>query len=219
MSSKADYVCSYCSKIFKNPIILPCFHNICEHHLKETNVLKDKSIKCETCKFDINLKTYRIKPNKHAKILLDQESYLSEEEKCSKNLLIEDLKKLMELNKSFEDQKNDLDMKSKNHFKDIRDQMKSSFNQAIAYINKYYSDMKEKVKNAEISCLSRINISNMDISHETKFKNFNETFLEPNLTIESINQMNQKQQLEMKKIQLEIDKLGRLKDNLKISNI
>ena len=49
----------------------------------------------------------------------------------------------------------------------------------------------------------------MDISHETEFKNLNEKFLEPNLAIESISQMNQEQQLEMKKIQSEIDKLGR----------
>ena len=117
MNSKADYVCSYCSRIFKNPILLPCLHTICEHHLKEITVLRDKLIKCETCEFDIDLTTYKIKPNKHAKILLGKEFYLSEEEKSFKNSLENDLKKLLELNKSFEEQKNYLDMKSKNHFK------------------------------------------------------------------------------------------------------
>ena len=96
MSSKVDYVCSYCPKIFKNPIIIPCFHTICEHHLQETNFLKNKLIKCKICKLDIDLTTYTIKPNKHAKILLEQESYLSEVGKSSKNSLEEDLKKLME---------------------------------------------------------------------------------------------------------------------------
>ncbi len=49
MSVKADFTCLICSKIFKNPFVLPCGDSICEEHLKESEVLKNNSFKCQSC--------------------------------------------------------------------------------------------------------------------------------------------------------------------------
>jgi hypothetical protein len=50
MSVKLDFQCSYCNKILKNPIQLPCICvTFCAEHLKDSNVLKDKCIKCNRC--------------------------------------------------------------------------------------------------------------------------------------------------------------------------
>ena len=46
---KSSLTCSYCSKIYKNPIELPCSHTLCKEHLAEKNVNK---IKCAECKQD-----------------------------------------------------------------------------------------------------------------------------------------------------------------------
>jgi hypothetical protein len=34
-STKSDYTCSYCNKIFKDPVTLPCNDNICAQHLRD----------------------------------------------------------------------------------------------------------------------------------------------------------------------------------------
>ena len=74
-----DFQCSCCNKILKNPIHLPCFcDTICAEHLKDSNVLKEKCIKCHRCNeaFPLNesdFKTYEIVQN-----LLAKEIYLGD---------------------------------------------------------------------------------------------------------------------------------------------
>ncbi len=34
-STKSDYTCSYCNKIFKDHVTLPCNDNICAQHLRD----------------------------------------------------------------------------------------------------------------------------------------------------------------------------------------
>ena len=38
---KSSYICSYCSKIYKDPVELPCGDLICEEHLNEEKLLKN----------------------------------------------------------------------------------------------------------------------------------------------------------------------------------
>ena len=47
---KKSLTCSYCFKIYKEPIELPCEDYICKEHLKENDVVKTNKIKCPTCK-------------------------------------------------------------------------------------------------------------------------------------------------------------------------
>ena len=55
-SPKSQLTCSYCSKIIKDPIQLPCDDSICREHLKERDTLKAKKIKCKKEKRKITLK-------------------------------------------------------------------------------------------------------------------------------------------------------------------
>ena len=75
-----DLTCSFCSKIFQDPIELPCSHSLCKQHLAETNVLKQKRIKCIECKQDFQVKDNDFKLNNFLKKLLDEHDYLSDEE-------------------------------------------------------------------------------------------------------------------------------------------
>ena len=47
---KSQLTCSYCSKIWKDPILLPCDEVICREHLAEREVVKENRIKCNKCK-------------------------------------------------------------------------------------------------------------------------------------------------------------------------
>jgi hypothetical protein len=46
----SQLTCSYCSKIWKDPILLPCDEVICREYLAEREVVKENRIKCNKCK-------------------------------------------------------------------------------------------------------------------------------------------------------------------------
>ena len=62
---KLSLTCSNCSKMFKNPIELPCKHIMCEEHLIEKEAIKQNRIKCFNCKQEFD-----VKGNEFRKIIL-----------------------------------------------------------------------------------------------------------------------------------------------------
>jgi hypothetical protein len=82
---KSILTCSFCSKIFKDPIELPCSHNLCQEHLLEKDVVKQNKIKCGDCKQEFEVKDNEFKPKLLVKKLLHKIVYLSEEEVALKN--------------------------------------------------------------------------------------------------------------------------------------
>jgi len=93
MFLKPSLKCHQCSKIFKGPITLPCGHTICDGHLSELNVIKSNSIKCmyvrfngETkngisCEQEFNLSESKFMFINIIKVQIDNQDYLSREEK------------------------------------------------------------------------------------------------------------------------------------------
>ena len=77
---KSILTCSFCSKIFQDPIELPCSHNLCKIHLLEKDVVKQNKIKCVKCKSDFEVKDNDFKAIKILKEQLDELVYLSDEE-------------------------------------------------------------------------------------------------------------------------------------------
>ncbi len=79
-SQKSHLICSYCSRIFKDPIILPCDDSICREYLSERTVVKENKIKCKECDEEFQIKDYDIKLNVTLANLKESHSYLSQEE-------------------------------------------------------------------------------------------------------------------------------------------
>ena len=76
MNLKLDFECSCCNKILKNPIQLPCLcDTICAEHLKDSNVLKEKCIKCNRCQEVFSLSENEFKSNRIVQNLLAKEIY------------------------------------------------------------------------------------------------------------------------------------------------
>ena len=77
LKSKSHLTCSFCSKIFKDPIELPCGDSICRKHLSERDVVKEKRIKCKECneEFGVKGKQFQIDSSIHE---VNRESMLSE---------------------------------------------------------------------------------------------------------------------------------------------
>jgi hypothetical protein len=87
LKSKSQFSCSYCSRIFKDPIQLPCDDSIYHEHLSERNVVKENRIKCKKCNEEFVVKGKQFKSNDDLRKLLERsESYLSEEESSLKKI-------------------------------------------------------------------------------------------------------------------------------------
>lgn len=41
--------CKTCKRIFNKPVILPCGHSICKHHLDNIKANKVKQVFCKSC--------------------------------------------------------------------------------------------------------------------------------------------------------------------------
>jgi hypothetical protein len=88
--SKSTLTCSYCSKIFQDPIMLPCKHNLCNENLVEKNFAKQNRIKRIECKHEFDVKDNDFKSNTLVLKLKDELLYLSDEEvSLKKNIKIQ----------------------------------------------------------------------------------------------------------------------------------
>ena len=112
LKSKANWTCSYCSRIFRDPILLPCGDSICRDHLKDRDVVKENRIKCKKCNDEFQIKDNEFITNNDLKTLVESQSYLSEEEL--------DLKKVLE--DSIENTKHEITYLSNSLCAKIRDQ-------------------------------------------------------------------------------------------------
>jgi hypothetical protein len=74
-SKKSQLTCSYCSIIFKDPILLPCDDSICREHLKDRDVVKQSKIKCKKCNEEFGVRNNQFKSSNELKKFLDSHSY------------------------------------------------------------------------------------------------------------------------------------------------
>ena len=120
---KSSLTCSYCSKIFKDPIELPCKHHLCNEHLTEKDLVKQNRIKCGECKKDFQIKDNDFRSTTLVNKLLDEHVYLSDEG-VSLKTQIEDLIQIFyQMYEQFNMNKTNLDLDVHNHLQEIRFQL------------------------------------------------------------------------------------------------
>jgi hypothetical protein len=119
-SFKSTLTCSYCIKIFKDPIELPCKHNLCKGHLKKKSVVKRNRIKCMECKQEFQVKDNEFKSNNTLKKQLDEHIYLSNQQFSFKNKIQDSIRTFFQMYEEFALNKTTLDMDVHEHFQDIR---------------------------------------------------------------------------------------------------
>jgi len=228
MSEKSDFICSFCSKILKNPINLPCFDIICEHHLTETSVLHDKWIKCATCKVTFDLDTHTFVPNRILKNLLEKQFYLSDEEKYLKKSLENSLQDFFKLSEGYDQAKNTIGLKAHEHFQEIRYQIDLHREKLIEKIDKIYLSMIEQTKNVEASVSNNLSkkLEQMDTLGKTSHSNtleeelekLNDSLRETNLSANKLKEKFRKQEEANAKIKSKLNKISQIEEHLKASN-
>jgi hypothetical protein len=218
---KSSLTCSFCSKIFQDPIELPCSHSLCKQHLAETNVLKQNKIKCIECKQDFQVKDSELKLNNFLKKLLDDHDYLSDEEFSLKKKIQDSIRQFFQMHEQFTLNRTRIDLDVHNHFQEIRFQLDEHREKIKQKIDEIYMEMIEKTKKFEAAYLKsvedQLNASLKSFETKSLEKSLKETvesFRNPNLLIDSIRYMQRKQEEAIGELKLKLDEQSQVKDNL-----
>jgi hypothetical protein len=220
MSVKVDFTCLICSKILKNPFSLPCGDTICEEHLNDPKVLKNNSIKCQSCKEVFEVKNNQmIRSNKALQNLIQKELFLSDAEKTKKKSLEKSLRDFFNLNEQLQESKNIFELDCYNHFQEVRRKIDVQREELKDQIDKISLTMIDQIKTIEISYAIRIKefkVEAFDLDKEKKI--LNETFRDVNILISSINLLQVKQDEAASRLKSNLSEISQMKTFLIKSN-
>jgi hypothetical protein len=221
-SQKSQLTCSYCSRIFKDPIQLPCEDSICRQHLSERTVVKANRIKCKKCNEDFAVKNNEFKSNNQLKHSIESHSHLSDQELGLKQELEESIKKFFEFYDEFIQNRTKLASDVFEHFQEMRFQIDEHRERLKVRIDDIALEMIEQIKKYEEIYLKNLNenFPSLDdgVSLEKKLNEIEELFRNPNLLIESIKEMHQRQDESLNEIQSKLDQMAKVNDILEATN-
>ena len=187
-SQKSVLTCSYCSRIFKDPIQLPCGDSICLEHLSDRNVCKENKIECKKCSEEFGVKSNDFKSNEDLKKLIEDQTHLSEGEINLKQELEVSVRKFFLLYDEFAQNKNKIESDVFDHFQEMRFQVDEQREELKNKIDEIALELIDKIKKCEESLSKNLkeNFSSFDEtkSFEDELNQIEETFRHPNLLIE-----------------------------------
>ena len=222
---KLNLTCSFCKKIFKNPVELPCEDLICKEHLNEKEVIKQNKIKCQECKQEFEVKDNAFKSMKFVQKQIDKKLFLNEEEKALYQEIEESIKLFYKTNEEFLLSKTKFDLDCHNHFQEIRFQLDIHREKLKESIDDIYMEMIEETKEIETLCFKNFNDASKTIlepfeikSIDEAFNKIEEQFRDPNLLIKNIQEMNLKHEKALEVIKSKLIEMSEIKEDLKASN-
>jgi len=219
---KCKLTCSYCFKIFKDPILLPCEDSIYREHLKENDVVKQNKIKCKTCNEEFQIKDNDFKSNEALKNLKESHSYLSGEEIGLKHDLEESIRKFFEFYDEFIQNRTKLESDVFDHFQEMRFQidehretLKEKIDEiALAMIGVTKTNEAMYLRNIKEKLFQTQSVESL----EKELNDIEDKFRNPNLLIQTIREMQRKQEESLKDIQIKLNEMNQVKDNLIATN-
>jgi hypothetical protein len=233
LTLKSQLTCSYCSKIFRDPILLPCGDSICRDHLKDRDVVKANRIKCKKCNDEFQIKDNEFNTindlNTLIKTLVESRCYLSAEELSLKKVLEDSMRKFFHFYDEFNQNKSILESNVYDHFQEMRFQIdehrerlteKSDATDEIALAMIDESKKYEEMFLKNLKERFQVNFSSFEKSKplEGELNEIEELFRDPDLLIQSIREMQQKQEKSLNEFQSKLNEMNQVKDDLKLTN-
>jgi len=202
---------------------LPCGeHLICHEHLVEKDVVKENRIKCNDCNKDFQIKDNDFKSNRPFKKLIEDQSYLNEEEIGLKLELEESIRKIFKFYDDFTQNRAKLQSDVHSHFEEIRSQIDQHRDKLIKRIDAIALSMLDETKNFEDVYLKSLKESFSSFDHgqslDAELNQLEDTFRNPNLLIQSIKQVQLKQKESLNEIQFKLNEMTKIKENLEATN-
>jgi hypothetical protein len=218
-SQKSQVTCSYCSRIFKDPILLPCHDSICREHLNERDARKANRIKCKKCNQEFGVKSNDFKSNEALAQIIERQSHLSDEELSLKQQLEISIKKFFDYYDEFTLNRTKLESDVYNHFHEMRFQVDEHREELKKKIDDIALVMIDKIKKHEETYLNDLkeHFSSFDLTQslEHELNQIEESFRQPNLLIQTIRAMQRKQEESLNDIQFRLYEMTKVNDHLK----
>jgi hypothetical protein len=204
---------------------LPCGDVICREHLSERSVVKENKIKCTKCNQDFQVKHCEFKSNNELKNLIESRSYLRSIELKLKQKLEELIRKFFQIYDEFIQNKSILEFDVFEHFQEMRFQIdlhRAMLKEKSDEIDEIAMAMINDTEKYEVLYLKNIkeDFSSFDDckSLEHELNQIEELFRDPNLLIETIKDMEQKQEEVLNDIQFKLNQMTIVKDTLIATN-
>jgi hypothetical protein len=162
--------------------------------LSEKEVKQANRIKCGKCQQDCQVKGNEFKSNEDIVRLIESQSHLNDEELILKQELEASIRRFFEIYDQFMQNKTQLESDVYDHFQELRfqiDQHREEIDDiALQMIDKVTENQDSFSKNL------KANYSSFDDSKslESELNEIEETFRNPNLLIQTIKQMQQRQE-------------------------
>jgi hypothetical protein len=221
-SPKSQLTCSYCSKIIKDPIDLPCDDSICREHLSERDVVKANKIKCKKCNDEFEVKGNDFKSNDELVKLLESRLHFSKVELNLKNYLENSIRLFFNFYDKFIQNRTKLDLDVFDHFQEIRFQIDEHREELKKRIDEIALEMIDETKKSQEKYLKELKerFSSFDEtkSIEYELNQIEKSFRHPNLLIPTIREMQQKQEESLDEILFKLNEMSKMKDQLKTTN-
>ena len=154
--------------------------------------------------------------------VLESRSYLSDKELSLKKELEECIHKFFEFYDEFYQNRTKLDLDVFDHYQELRFQIDEYRERLKERIDKIALAMIDQTKKCEEEYLRNLKerFSSYDDckSLEDKLNQIEDTFRHPNLLIEAIREMQQKQDESLKEIQVKLNQMNQVKDHLTATN-
>lgn len=149
--------CKYksCEDYLEEPVVLPCGHSICKHHVEEVVEKNEKQMKCDICDESFDIPSKGFAPNRALEGLLDREinnldlgdEYNSAFDECSR---------FEELLEHFNNAKNDPEMRIHTVLSDLRNKVDLRREELKLDIDRQALEMIEQIDEFEKECKSSI---------------------------------------------------------------
>jgi hypothetical protein len=219
---KSICACSFCSKIVKDPIDLPCWDSICREHLTDRDVVKKDKIKCNECNQEYQVKGNHFESNETLKKLIESEPFLNREKQSLKNELEMSIRNLFQFYDELIQNRTKLDLDVYNHFQEMRFQIDEQREELKVKIDEIALEMIEQTKKYEVMYLKNLK-ENFSSFYETKsleieLNEMEVRFRNPNLLIESIREMQQKIEESLNEIQSKLNQINQVTVDVKATN-
>jgi len=202
---------------------LPCDDSICRGHLKERDVVKQNRIKCNKCNEEFQIKEHHFESNEALKKLIESHSYLSGEELGLKQELEVSIRQFFEFYDEFIENRTKIESDLFEHFQEMRfkiDEHRERLKERIDHIALEMIDQTKKYEALYLRNLKE-HFSSFDDgkSLQIKLTEIEELLRDPNLLIESIQKMQQKQDESLNEIKIKLNKINQVKEFCEETNV
>ena len=172
-----DVTCMLCKMILDEPISLPCGCIICNEHLTDNAFIFNNQIKCISCDRQHEVLRDGFRTSKTAKKLIEQELYLSEEDKQLKKQIQIQYDEFM---LKFDTRVNEYEATSREHFAKLRENIEIQRDKLKKRIEDISAELIQMLWDREDNTLKEIyktysqliEKSQLEINYRNIFKEF-----------------------------------------------